>query len=223
MAGAGTRLFVDGQILTAAQVNTYLQDQVIMRFANAATRDAAFGGVGEPLLAEGMFCYLDDLNVLQSYTGSAWVSVLTSNSSAWGKVFEVGATAATAFAAATPLSVLSGSAPITAGRLYRVEAKIAVQVTGTAATGNTMYVTANSVTKGLWYQTTAIPQFFNVSCTGFDIYSAAELGVTSGTSNVTFTLFWRCNASGALNTNPDALTAAGAYAQRMVVTDIGSA
>lgn len=73
MAGAGTRLFVDGQILTAAQVNTYLQDQVIMRFANAATRDAAFGGVGEPTLAEGMTCYLDDLNQLQIYNGSAWV------------------------------------------------------------------------------------------------------------------------------------------------------
>lgn len=78
MAGAGTRLFVDGQILTAAQVNTYLQDQVIMRFANAATRDAAFGGVGEPTLAEGMFCYLDDLNLLQTYTGSAWKTLASS-------------------------------------------------------------------------------------------------------------------------------------------------
>jgi len=76
MAGAGIKLFTDGSILTAAQVNTYLQDQVIMRFANAATRDAAFGGVGEPLLAEGMFCYLDDTNTLQSYNGSAWVNVV---------------------------------------------------------------------------------------------------------------------------------------------------
>lgn len=75
MAGAGTRLFVDGQILTAAQVNTYFQDQVIMRFANAATRDAAFGGVGEPTLAEGMFCYMDDLNVVRYYDGSNWVGL----------------------------------------------------------------------------------------------------------------------------------------------------
>jgi len=73
MAGAGIKLFTDGSILTAAQVNTYLQDQVIMRFANAATRDAAFGGVGEPLLAEGMFCYLDDTNQLMVYSGSAWL------------------------------------------------------------------------------------------------------------------------------------------------------
>jgi len=79
MAGAGTKLFIDGEILDAAEVNTYLQDQVIMRFANAATRDAAFGGVGEPVLAEGMFCYLDDTNVLQSYNGSAWVNVVSSS------------------------------------------------------------------------------------------------------------------------------------------------
>ena len=78
MAGAGTKLFTDGSILTAAQVNTYLQDQVIMRFANAATRDAAFGGVGEPLLAEGMFCYLDDVDQMQVYNGSAWIVFGTS-------------------------------------------------------------------------------------------------------------------------------------------------
>ena len=101
MAGAGTKLFIDGQILTAAQVNTYLQDQVIMRFANAATRDAAFGGVGEPVLAEGMFCYLDDTNTLQSYNGSAWVNLVNTNNPpaleliTSGTVTSVGGTAAT--------------------------------------------------------------------------------------------------------------------------------
>ncbi len=78
MAGLGTKLFIDGEILDAAEVNGYLQDQVIMRFANAATRDAAFGGVGEPVLAEGMFCYLNDTNTLQSYNGSTWVNVVSS-------------------------------------------------------------------------------------------------------------------------------------------------
>jgi len=78
MAGAGTRLFVAGEVLTAAQVNTYLQDQVIMRFASSAARDAAFGGTGEPVLAEGMFCYLLDTNEFLVYTGSAWTAVDTS-------------------------------------------------------------------------------------------------------------------------------------------------
>ena len=78
MAGAGAKLFVAGDVLTAAQVNTYLQDQVIMRFASSVARDAAFGGAGEPVLAEGMFCYLLDTNEFLVYTGAAWTAVDTS-------------------------------------------------------------------------------------------------------------------------------------------------
>jgi len=75
MAGLGAKLFTDGSVLNAAQVNGYLMDQSIMRFASAAARDAAFGGVGEPTLAEGMFCYLDDINVVRFYNGSNWVGM----------------------------------------------------------------------------------------------------------------------------------------------------
>lgn len=78
MAGLGARLFPAFSKLTSAQVNGYLMDQTIMRFASTAARDAAFGGAGEPTLAEGMTCYLDDTNVLQSYTGSAWVTLVSS-------------------------------------------------------------------------------------------------------------------------------------------------
>jgi len=72
MAGAGAKLFVSGDVLTAAQVNTYLMDQSVMRFADAPARDAAFGGAGEPTLAEGMICYLLDSNSLFYYSGSSW-------------------------------------------------------------------------------------------------------------------------------------------------------
>lgn len=72
MAGLGVKLFASGDVLTAAQVNGYLQDQVIMRFATTTARDNAFGGVGEPTLAEGMFAYIDADNKLYFYTGSAW-------------------------------------------------------------------------------------------------------------------------------------------------------
>jgi hypothetical protein len=82
MAGLGAKLFSSFSKLTAAQVNGYLMDQSIMRFANAAARDAAFGGAGEPTLAEGMTCYLDDTNVVQSYTGSAWVEIASSDGKA---------------------------------------------------------------------------------------------------------------------------------------------
>jgi hypothetical protein len=79
MAGLGAKLFTAFSKLTAAQVNGYLMDQSIMRFASATVRDAAFGGAGEPTLAEGMTCYLDDTNQIQSYTGSAWVGVAASS------------------------------------------------------------------------------------------------------------------------------------------------
>ena len=82
MAGLGAKLFTAFSQLTAAQVNGYLADQAIMRFASSVVRDAAFGGAGEPTLAEGMFCYLDDTNVLQSYTGSAWVEIASSDGKA---------------------------------------------------------------------------------------------------------------------------------------------
>ena len=75
MAGAGAKLFVSGDVLTAAQVNTYLMDQAIMRFADEAARTAAFGGVGEPVLAEGMMSYLMDTNSVQVYDGTQWVAI----------------------------------------------------------------------------------------------------------------------------------------------------
>lgn len=72
MAGAGVRLFTAGSVLTANQVNTYLMDQTIMRFADSAARDASFGGLGEPALSEGMVCYLDsDNKIYVNTTGTA--------------------------------------------------------------------------------------------------------------------------------------------------------
>jgi hypothetical protein len=79
MAGAGAKLFVSGDVLTAAQVNTYLMDQSIMRFATTTARDNAFGGAGEPTLAEGMFAYVDADNVTYFYTGSAWQALGITN------------------------------------------------------------------------------------------------------------------------------------------------
>ena len=71
MAGAGYKLFATGDVLTAAQVNTYLMQQTIMVFANSTARTTALSGV----LAEGMFSYLQDTNSTEYYDGSAWQSI----------------------------------------------------------------------------------------------------------------------------------------------------
>lgn len=71
MAGAGYKLFNTGDVLTAAQVNTYLQEQAVMVFADATARTTALSGV----LAEGMITYLKSDDKVYKYTGAAWVEV----------------------------------------------------------------------------------------------------------------------------------------------------
>lgn len=71
MAGLGFKDFTVGQVLTSAQVDGYLMQQTIMRFASASARTTALTGV----LAEGMFSYLDDTNATEYYDGSSWVSI----------------------------------------------------------------------------------------------------------------------------------------------------
>ena len=76
MAGAGIKLWATADTVTATEFQTYLQEQVVAVFDDATARDAAFGGAGEPTLAEGMSCYLKDTNEFQIYSGSAWVPLL---------------------------------------------------------------------------------------------------------------------------------------------------
>jgi hypothetical protein len=70
MAGAGYKLFATGDVLTAAQVNTYLMQQSVMVFASATARNTALSGV----LSEGMVAYLLDTNDVTIYDGAAWNS-----------------------------------------------------------------------------------------------------------------------------------------------------
>jgi hypothetical protein len=96
MAGAGYKLFNTGDVLTAAQVNTYLNEQTVMVFASSAARTSALSGV----LAEGMMSYLQDTNSVEVYNGTAWVSV----GGGGGDVTEV--------QAGVGISVASGTGPI---------------------------------------------------------------------------------------------------------------
>lgn len=70
------KLFQDGEILDASEVNTYFMDQALIVFDDSAQRDAAFGGSGEPVLQEGRICYLKSDNTIYIYTGAAWTAQL---------------------------------------------------------------------------------------------------------------------------------------------------
>lgn len=95
MAGAGKKTFVAGEVLTAAQVNDYLMDQAVMRFSGSAARAAS---ITAP--TEGMITYLDDVNRVEYYSGSAWVAVSPtdvlqrSNFTAKGQILVASANAA---------------------------------------------------------------------------------------------------------------------------------
>lgn len=62
--------FTNGEVLTAAQMDTTFR-QTVMRFADSTARDTALSGV----LAEGMLAYLDDTDEIVKYDGSSWLSI----------------------------------------------------------------------------------------------------------------------------------------------------
>lgn len=65
-------LYASGDVLTAANLN--ITNSGIPVFATETTRNAAFGGTGEKVLAQGQYCFIELTNTLQVYTGSAWVT-----------------------------------------------------------------------------------------------------------------------------------------------------
>jgi hypothetical protein len=67
-------LYAASEVLTAANMNISAGTGVPV-FATTVTRDAAFGGAGEKVLAEGQLCYLSSTNVVQYYDGAAWATV----------------------------------------------------------------------------------------------------------------------------------------------------
>jgi hypothetical protein len=74
MAGLGRKVFAAGEILTAANVQGYLQDQAVMVFDSVSDRATVLGTA----VAEGMTTYIKDLNTVQVYDGSVW-KVVTSD------------------------------------------------------------------------------------------------------------------------------------------------
>lgn len=104
MAGAGYKLFSTGDVLSASDVNTYLQQQTVMVFASAAARTTALASV----LAEGMVSYLKDTDVVEIYTGAAWVSLDDPNA-IQNALLTAKGSIVTATAASTPSALAVGA------------------------------------------------------------------------------------------------------------------
>ena len=95
-------LYAQGEVLTAANLN--LTNSGIPVFATTVTRDAAFGGANEKVLAEGQFAYIEATNATQFYDGAAWQAF-------GGKILQVvGATSSTNVSTSSTSYVTSGLA-----------------------------------------------------------------------------------------------------------------
>jgi len=139
MAGAGYKLFATGDVLTAAQVNTYLNEQTVMVFASSAARTSALSGV----LAEGMMSYLQDTNAVEVYNGTAWVNVGNA-----GDITEVQAGVGISIASGTgPIPVITNSSTdliTTAGDLLYGTAADTVARLGIGAAGRVLKVNSGA-------------------------------------------------------------------------------
>jgi hypothetical protein len=63
------KVFTAGEVLAAADVNSFLMDQTVMSFAGTAARGSAI-----PSPVEGMTTFREDTDRIESYTGSLWTS-----------------------------------------------------------------------------------------------------------------------------------------------------
>lgn len=92
---SGYKTWSSGEILTAANVQDYLQDQSVMVFGGTAARSSA---IASP--TEGMVTYLSDSNSITVYDGSTWQTVYPVQSLA-GSLVAFGGTSVTASMTAT--------------------------------------------------------------------------------------------------------------------------
>jgi len=90
MAGLGRKVFNAGEVLSAANVQGYLQDQVVQVYSGTAARSSALGTA----VSEGMTSYLTDSNELSVYTSNgtaAWspVSMVQSDNAIINGAFDI--------------------------------------------------------------------------------------------------------------------------------------
>ena len=171
-------LYAASEILTAANMNISAGTGVPV-FATTVTRDAAFGGAGEKVLAEGQLCYLSSTNVVQYYDGAAWATV--GPSTAGGLTLVSATTIGTTVASVT----VSGAFSATYDNYFiNISGGIA---SGTVGLKMTLGATATGYYSGGLYNTfgSATTTATNQSNTAFWNIGAAVAATLSANINLT--------------------------------------
>lgn len=131
MAGLGRKVFSPGDILAAADVQGYLQDQVVQVYDDSTDRSTTLGTA----VSEGMVTYLKDTDKIEVATGTAtFVQVYPATiSSLSGTAIVFGATAVSA--AYTAVAGLDNGTIIVTGT-----AAVTVTVPDILSTGDSLNI-----------------------------------------------------------------------------------
>jgi hypothetical protein len=143
--GSGFKTFTAGSVLTASDVQNYLQDQAVMVFGGTAARSSAIGTAN---FEEGMLTYLTDVDKLQVYTGSSFQDVYPPAATSQGMTL-INTTSFSAVASQSINDVFSST--YTNYRIYinakssvgETDGRLRLRVSGADASG-VNYVYANS-------------------------------------------------------------------------------
>jgi hypothetical protein len=210
------KVFTAGEVLAAADVNNFLMDQSVMSFAGTAARGSAI-----PTPVEGMVTYLEDTDSLQMFNGSIYTNVANTGR---GVLSFQSATNATSISAGVALTVFTATVTILPGRLYEFFGSLVFQPNSNTAPTALFINTSGLSNRTLFYQTATIGANLNKTLVGSGVYSAAAMGVTSGTgTSKTFTLQIRSGSGGQLNADPDGYVGGGSSEQQFMIRDVGAA
>ena len=175
-------LYAASEVLTAANMNISAGTGVPV-FATTVTRDAAFGGASEKVLAEGQLCYLSSTNVVQYYDGAAWATVGPAAAASSGLVCVKAETVFTAVASVTADSIFTSTYTnylikviyITSiGEALRMKLRVGGVSTSTNYNREEIQVTGSTVAGS---STTGTTSFFVGSNTAGDFKSATDLNL----------------------------------------------
>jgi hypothetical protein len=140
---AGYKLWSTGEVVTASNVQTYLQNQTVMVFASAAARTTALSGV----VAEGMISYRTDSHVLEYYNGSAWTAI--GNPTSLTNVALIGAIESANVVASAATGTINVDAVTSSVWYYtsNATANFTLNIRGNGTTSlNTLLATGQSIT-----------------------------------------------------------------------------
>lgn len=139
MPGLGRRTWTAGEVVTASNVQNYLQDQSVMVFASAAARSSALGTA----VSTGMVSYRTDGTAVEYYNGSAWVALGTGS----GDVTQTGVQTLTNKTLTSPRETTTVSATAATGTVqFDVATQADLFYTTNASANFTLNVRGNAGT-----------------------------------------------------------------------------